>query len=149
MANFLEALRTRVKFLAPELTEVYLASSAPRAVFPYCIINKLWEDPMLNSEDEGAMKEVRVQFTFLAVAGSLAGKTGDEVAEQVGKKVYLGLWPKKVATKPPLDFTDGYEMGRWPERFTGPTDQLDDPVEEQDVWRAMFDYTWQIGTSHV
>ena len=133
MANFLEALRTRVKSLAPELTDVYLASSKTDSVFPYVIINKLWEDTIETSIEGEDYKEVRLQFTLFSFS--------DVQAETLGKQIYKGLKSRSSM----LDFTDGYEMGRNPGRFIGPTDAMDEAVGDQNVWRIMFDYTWNIG----
>lgn len=133
MPNFLEALRIRVKFLAPELTDVYLTSSKTDAVFPYVIINRLWEDTIETSIEGEDYKEVRVQFTLFSFS--------DVQAETLGKRIFKGL--KSRASL--LSFDDGYEMGRTPGRFMGPTDAMDEAVDDQNVWRIMFDYTWNIG----
>jgi hypothetical protein len=133
MANFLEALRTRVKAIAPDLTEVYLSSSDTQAVFPYVIISKLWEDTIETSIEGEDYKEVRLQFTLFSFS--------DVQAESLGKQVYKGLKSRSSM----LDFTDGYEMGRSPGRFIGPTDVMDQSVDDQNVWRTMFDFTWNIG----
>jgi hypothetical protein len=117
MPNFLEALRTRVKALAPDLSEVYLSSSDPSAVLPFLIINKLWEDTFETSIPGEDYKEVRLQFTLFSFS--------DVQAEVLGKAVYKGLKPHR--------------------RFTGPTDRLDDTIGEQKVWRTMFDFTWDVG----
>jgi hypothetical protein len=135
MPNFLEALRTRVKALAPDLSEVYLSSSDPSAVLPFLIINKLWEDTFETSIPGEDYKEVRLQFTLFSFS--------DVQAEVLGKAVYKGLKPHP--SRLPLVFSDGYEMGRHPGRFTGPTDRLDDTIGEQKVWRTMFDFTWDVG----
>lgn len=133
--NFLSALRERCLSFSEDLTRVYLSSSDQDADFPYLIINKLWEDTIETSIEGEDYKEVRLQFTLLSLS--------DTQAEALGKVIYKGLKPGP--TRPPLTFDDGYEMGRHPGRFTGPTDSLDEARGDQRVWRSMFDYTWDVG----
>lgn len=135
MPNFLTALRTRVLSLAPGLNGVYLSSSDHEATLPYLIINKLWEDTFETGLPGEDYKEVRLQFSLFSFS--------DTESETLGKQVFKGLKPGP--TRPGLAFDDGYEMGRHPGRFTGPTDTLDDSVGDQKVWRTMFDFTWDIG----
>jgi hypothetical protein len=139
MPNFLQALRERILFLAPELTNVYLSGSDPSAQVPFGIINRLWIDPFLNSKDLESYEEVQTQITLFFHT--------DTQAELIGKKVYRGLWPREA--NPHLSFDDGYEMGRVPGRLIGPVDEANAHIGDQKVWRVMFDVTWNIGINHV
>jgi hypothetical protein len=144
MPTFIKALRDRVKALEPALGDVFISEAGSEADFPYCILDLLWEDDNLNSEEDERYKEVRIQFTFF-------GHTAEQ-ANTIGRKVRKGLMPK--SGNPPLIFEgylgeDEYEMTRWPERFKGPSEEAESRLDGGKVWRTMFDYTWLIGVNDV
>lgn len=135
-ANFLEALRTRLRGLSElaDLTDVYLTTAAPGAPFPYLLIHLLDEDPEVNTS-ESYYELVMMQYDLLSL-------DADE-AYTLGRAARQALLPK--AENPPLEFQDGYEMTRLPGRAKGPYAETQGMPGGETVWRYRFEFTHMIG----
>jgi hypothetical protein len=136
MASFLAALRADLKSVPglADLEEVYTSGSGANPVFPFIILNLLFEETFDNISD-ASYKESHYQVTILAMNGTQA--------EQLGREARQHLKPKSGQTK--LVFDDGYEMTRWLGRYIGPYEETWGMPGGDNVWKAHFDVVFQIG----
>jgi hypothetical protein len=139
MASFYAALKAYLKS-RPELsalTEVYADEAPENYVFPFLIVNELFESAQ-NNLTEAYYVALEVQFTVQA--------------KDKAQSRSLALATRKAVSHsqmPLLVFDDGYEMqGRERGDFRHPR-ALPGRPEGDKVWQSSFDYSFLIGRSDV